>query len=124
MMNRKESAASFLRLAVTGYTREAYEKFIAINFIHHNPHFKGDRASLMVAMAETHHKSPNKRVDIKQIFEEGDTVITHSLVIRQKPNEPDIAVVHIFRFEGNKIAELWDIGQLLDKNSPNENGPF
>lgn len=23
-----------------------------------------------------------------------------------------------------KVVELWDLGQLIDKNSPNENGSF
>jgi predicted SnoaL-like aldol condensation-catalyzing enzyme len=35
-----------------------------------------------------------------------------------------VALVHIFRFEGNLIAELWDIGQAAPENSPNEYGMF
>jgi hypothetical protein len=34
------------------------------------------------------------------------------------------AVVHIFRFEHDRIAELWDVGQPVSKDSPNENGMF
>jgi predicted SnoaL-like aldol condensation-catalyzing enzyme len=41
-----------------------------------------------------------------------------------KPGDSGIAVVHIFRFQGNNIAELWDIGQAMPENSPNENGMF
>jgi predicted SnoaL-like aldol condensation-catalyzing enzyme len=48
-------------------------------------------------------------------------VITHSLVVKQNM---EIAVVHIFRFSGDKIVELWDLGQPIEKNSPNENGLF
>jgi predicted SnoaL-like aldol condensation-catalyzing enzyme len=58
------------------------------------------------------------------MYEDGDTVITHSLVTRQDPQAPDIAVVHIFRFEHDRIAELWDLGQPISKDSPNENGMF
>jgi predicted SnoaL-like aldol condensation-catalyzing enzyme len=107
-----------------GNTQHAYEKFAAPNFIHHNQYFKGDRDSLMSAMEEAHKKSPNELIDVKQVFEDGDTVITHSLVVRRNPSEQDIAVVHIFRFEGDKVVELWDVVMLLIKNSPNENGPF
>lgn len=53
--------------------------------------------------------------------EDGNTVITHSLVTKQNQN---IAVVHIFRFAGDKVVELWDLGQLIEKDSPNENGLF
>jgi len=35
-----------------------------------------------------------------------------------------VAVVHIFRFENGKVVELWDLGQQMIKDSPNENGLF
>ena len=66
--------------------------------------------------------TPNKSIEIKHVYEDGDTVITHSLVTRQDPDAPAIAVVHIFRFEQDRIAELWDLGQAISKDSPNENG--
>jgi predicted SnoaL-like aldol condensation-catalyzing enzyme len=75
-------------------------------------------------MAEAHRASPNKSFDVKRVVEDGDFVVTHSLVVRGDPREPDISVVHIFKFEGDKVVELWDVGQLLSKDSPNENGPF
>jgi len=123
-MSRKDSAAMFLKLAGTGKTEDAYAGFIAPDFIHHNQYFRGDRTSLKSAMDEAHQKSPNKLVDVKQVFEDGDFVITHSLVVRGDPSEQDVAVVHIFRFKGDKVVELWDLGQLLIKDSPNENGAF
>ena len=35
-----------------------------------------------------------------------------------------MAVVHIFRFEGGRIAELWDLGMPIPEDSVNENGMF
>lgn len=123
-MSNKESAIAFLKMAGSGDVQNAYAKFIAPNFIHHNQYFKGDRQSLLIAMEEAHRKSPNKSIDVKHAYEDGDTVITHSLVMRQDPNESAIAVVHIFRFEKDRVVELWDVGQLIMKDSPNENGMF
>ncbi len=123
-MTRKESAMQLLRMAGTGSVKAAFDQFIAPNFIHHNQYFKGDRQSLMNAMEEAHKKSPNKSIDIKYVYEDGDTVITHSLVTRQNAADPSIAVVHIFRFERDRVVELWDLGQLIAKDSPNENGLF
>lgn len=123
-MTNKESAASFLKMAGSGNVRAAYDKFIAPNLIHHNQFFKGDRQSLMIAMEEASKSHPNKSIDIKHIYEDGDTVITHSLVTREGPNAPSIAVVHIFRFENDRIVELWDLGQEIANDSPNENGLF
>lgn len=120
-MNRKVLAMEFLKLAGTGKVREAYDRFIAPDFIHHNQYFKGDRESLLRAMEEAHKASPNKDIFTRFCYEDGDTVITHSLVAKETM---EIAVVHIFRFREDKVVELWDLGQVIDKNSPNENGLF
>jgi hypothetical protein len=36
----------------------------------------------------------------------------------KSPNDQDVAVVPIFRFEGDKAVELREVGQLLSKDSP------
>jgi predicted SnoaL-like aldol condensation-catalyzing enzyme len=120
-MNRKQIAIDFLKLAGTGKVKEAYDRFIAPDFIHHNQYFKGDRQSLLTAMEEAHKSGPNKIIDTKFAIEEGDRVVTYSHVAKENM---DIVVCHIFRFKGEKVVELWDVGQLIDKNSPNENGAF
>jgi predicted SnoaL-like aldol condensation-catalyzing enzyme len=122
--NHKKAAESFLKTAGMGNVDDAYQQYVAPSFIHHNQYFKGDRQSLLTAMQEASKTSPNKSIEIKRIYEDGDTVITHSLVTRQDPKAPDIAVVHIFRFEHDRIAELWDVGQPISNDSPNENGMF
>lgn len=120
-MSPIEQAKSFLKLASVGNVREAFSRFIAQDFIHHNQYFKGDRESLLVAMEDAHRDIPNTSFEIMKAYSDGETVITQSHV---KKEVIDIAVVHIFRFEKDKIVELWDLGQILDKDSPNENGIF
>jgi predicted SnoaL-like aldol condensation-catalyzing enzyme len=124
MSRQKEAATSFLKKAGMGKVQEAYDQYVASSFIHHNQYFKGDRDSLYRAMQEASSSSPNKSIEVKHIYEDGDTVITHSLVTRQDTKAPDVAVVHIFRFEQDRIVELWDVGQPVSKGSPNENGLF
>ena len=123
-MNQKESAVTFLKMAGSGDVKAAYDKFIASNFIHHNQYFNGDLESLLKAMEEAHKKSPNKSVEVKHVYQDGNTVITHSQVLRREPSAAPVAVVHIFRFENNRVVELWDLGQEMLKDSPNENGAF
>lgn len=72
-------------------------------------------------MEDAHKTEPNRFIDIKNCYQDGDTVITHSHVGK---TAMEITVVHIFRFEHDKIVELWDLGQVIDKDSPNENGAF
>lgn len=121
----KEMATSFLKTVAFGDVQAGYDKYVAPNFIHHNQYFKGDRQSLLDAMAESHKTSPNKVFEPKHVYQEGNTVVVHSHL---KTNGMEMATVHILRFDGNKIdpkiIEMWDTGQVLEKNSPNENGAF
>jgi predicted SnoaL-like aldol condensation-catalyzing enzyme len=122
-MSRKDSAISFLKMVANRDIRRAYELYIASEFIHHNQFFKGDRQSLLLAMEEASRVNPHKVLSIKQAFEDGDTVITHSHV-KQNPDDDGAAVVHIFRFKNDQVVELWDVGQPIMRDSPNENGMF
>jgi len=122
-LDRRESAKSFLRLAAAGKVDEAYQKYIAANFRHHNPYFAGDAESLKAGMAEAATKFANTTLEVQHTFAEGDLVAIHSRVLHA-PDQPEISVVHIFRFEGDQIAELWDVGMEAPKDSPNKNGMF
>ncbi|WP_409274011.1 nuclear transport factor 2 family protein [Neobacillus sp. SCS-31] len=119
----KEIAVSFLQLVASGKVREAYQSYIAPEFRHHNPYFRGDANSLMNAMEENAVQSPQKRLEVKLAVQDGDKVAVYSHV-KQKPNDLGAAVVHIFRFNDDKIVELWDVGQPIPEDSPNENGMF
>lgn len=120
-MTKKEIAISFLQFAGNGRAPEAFSKYVAADFIHHNQYFQGNRDALEKAMEEAHHTSPNTSIEIKHSYVDGETVVTHSHVIKQ---DMEIAVVHIFRFEKEKIIELWDLGQIIEKDPPNKNGLF
>jgi predicted SnoaL-like aldol condensation-catalyzing enzyme len=121
--SHKESAVEFLKLVASGQVREAYQKHVDADFRHHNPFFRGDAASLMEGMEQNAAKSPNKVLEIQSAIEEGDRVAVFSRV-RQQPKDRGGAVVHIFRFENDRIVELWDVGQAVPEKSVNENGMF
>jgi predicted SnoaL-like aldol condensation-catalyzing enzyme len=120
--NTKQIAVSFLQNAASGKLDEAYS-LVGPNFRHHNAYFAGDTESLKAGMADAHKQFPNTKLDVQRAIAEGDLVAVHSRV-QHAPDRPAIAVVHIFRFEGDKIAELWDVGMEVPKDSPNENGAF
>lgn len=121
--SNKNAAASFLRLVASGKVREAYDHHVSADFRHHNAFFRGDRQSLMRAMEENAAKSPAKLLEVKRTLEDGDYIAVHSL-IRQSAQDRGAAAVHIFRFENDRIAELWDVSQAIPKDSPNEHGMF
>jgi predicted SnoaL-like aldol condensation-catalyzing enzyme len=74
-------------------------------------------------MEESATRNPDRELNVKIVLAEGDLVATCSH-IRQEPRSRGAAVVHIFRFAGDKIVEMWDIGQDIPADSPNENGMF
>jgi predicted SnoaL-like aldol condensation-catalyzing enzyme len=122
-MTKKEIAQKFLRLTSKGESREAFQLFVGNNFKHHNIHFKGDGHTLMLAMEENAKKNPNKIFEIQRALEDGDLVAVHSRVQLTQGSQ-EIALIHIFRFEKDKIIELWDFGQPASADTVNENGMF
>lgn len=121
--SHKDAAVSFLRLVVEGKIREAYTAYVDPGMRHHNVYFPGDAASLERGMEENQALFPHKVFDVKQALEDVDRVAVHSR-IRMDPEDRGHAVVHIFRFAGDRIVEMWDIIQPVPEDSPNENGMF
>lgn len=120
---RKQAATEFLRLVVGGRIEEAYRKYVDPSGIHHNPFFPAGFAALMKAMIENHTLFPAKQIDVRNVIADGDLVAVHSHLMLE-PEGEGMSVVHIVRFRGGKIVELWDCGQKLPKDSPNADGAF
>jgi predicted SnoaL-like aldol condensation-catalyzing enzyme len=122
-IERKEAATEFLRLIVSGRIDEAYRKYVDMNGKHHNPFFPAGFPALQKAMEDDHTVHPNKKLSMQHVVCDGDYVVIHSHIVMH-PGEPDYSVVHIYRFENDKIVELWDCGQLVPPDSPNKDGAF
>ena len=69
MSHHQDAAKAFLKMAGAGNVQEAYDRYIAPSFTHHNQYFKGDRQSLLISMQEASRTSPNKSIDIKHVYE-------------------------------------------------------
>lgn len=67
--------------------------------------------------------SPDAVQTIHRSFADGDHVIVHVHVARWK-GDPGLAVVDIFRCEGGKIAEHWDVIQDMPTEAVNPNSMF
>ena len=122
-MDARNKALEFLRLASAGDVDRAFGQYAAENFRHHNPWFSGDAQSLMRGMADNAREHPAKSCEPLRAIVEGELVCVHSR-IRLEPAGRAIAAVHIFRFEGGRIAELWDVTQPEPDDIHNEHGLF
>lgn len=123
MASNREIAVSFLQLAASGNPRLAFHQYVHPQFSHHNPYFNGDREALLTGMEEGAVQFPNKTFEVVRTLEDGDLVAIHGKV-RLNPDTPEIALIHIFRFDGELIIEEWEAAQEVPQASPNQNGMF
>lgn len=121
--DRKQVAVQFLQLVVTGKIDDAYRKYVDLHGKHHNLFFLAGFPALREAMKENHVQFPNKQLTVKNVLGNGDLVAVHSHIVLRL-GEKGVAAVHLFRFHGDKIVEMWDCGQPVPTESPNKDVAF
>ncbi len=119
----KQSAVEFLQLVTAGRIDEAYAKHVDMRGKHHNPYFPAGFPALKSGMIENQIQFPNKQLTVKNVLGDGDLVAVHSHIV-PRPGESGVAAVHLFRFEDDKIVEMWDCGQPVPDESSNRDGMF
>jgi predicted SnoaL-like aldol condensation-catalyzing enzyme len=67
---------------------------------------------------------PDAHCEIKRVFADGGRVILHSQGHGLSDNPRGEAVVDIFRLEGGKVVEHWDVIQPIPETSANSNTMF
>jgi predicted SnoaL-like aldol condensation-catalyzing enzyme len=122
-MTLKETAIAFLRLTARGDVDEAFARHAAPDFRHHNPHFAADGATLKAGMKENAARFPNMVFEVQRALADGPLVAVHSRA-QLEEGGMELAVVHILRFDGDRIAEMWDIAQAAPVPMANRDGMF
>ncbi len=122
-MNNKDVLRNFFKLLTEQKVKEAFDSFIAQEFKHHNQHTKAGRQSLLEGMKDAHQQFPALTIEVKNIFEDGDFVIAHSLV-KMSTDHAGLACVHICRFKNEKIVEVWDLASPINEDRVNVDGAF
>ena len=120
---RKETALAFLRLTARGEVDEAFARHAAPGFRHHNPYFAAEAATLKAGMKENAARFPHMVFEVQRALAEGPLVAVHSRA-QLEEGGMELAVVHILRFEGDRIAEMWDIAQAAPVPMANRDGMF
>jgi predicted SnoaL-like aldol condensation-catalyzing enzyme len=123
IQDRKRTAVEFLQLAVSGKIEAAYEKHVDMQGKHHNVYFGAGFPVLKKAMIENHAQFPAKRLTVRNVLGDGDLVAVHSHLVFGE-GEKEMVVVHLFRFSGDRIVEMWDCGQFMPEDFPNKDGAF
>ena len=118
-----QAAVRFLQLVTGGRIDEAYQTYVDMNGKHHNCYFPAGFPALKKAMIDNHKQFPVKKYTVKNVVSDGTMVAVHAH-LAMKQNDSGMVVVHICRFEGDKIVEFWDCGQAIPADMPNKDGAF
>jgi len=99
------------------------EKYLSPNYLQHSSLAPPGLQALKDFLDLVRERSPDATQTIKRAFVDGDHVIVHVHVVRF-PGDPGLAVVDIFRVEGEAIVEHWDVLQEVPAKPVNPNPMF
>lgn len=120
---QKDVAARVLKGVFERGDTAVVDRFVRPDYIQHNPQAPDGAETLKNLGVALHQQFPDAKYDIKRVISEGDLVLVHSNVVLT-PGARGTAVFDIFRFQGGKIAEHWDVGQDVPEKPADGNDMF
>lgn len=99
------------------------DRFISPQYVQHSSLAPPGRDALKTFLDYVKVGSPQATQEIKRAFVDGDHVVVH-VHVRRFPGDPGLAVVDIFRVEGNYIVEHWDVLMDVPEKPVNSNSMF
>ena len=122
--NKDIVVAFYKRALFEGQVEDAFRLYAIPAYRQHNPLIEDGMEGVKKFVAWIIANHPNARGEIKRIFADGDHVILHSHWHGLSDNPGGEAVVDIFRLEGGKVVEHWDVIQPIPETSANANTMF
>ena len=121
----KDVAVAFYKKALfEGQVEDAFRLYAGVPYRQHNPLIEDGMEGVKKFVAWVMANHPDARCEIKRVFADGDYVILHSHWHGLSENPRGEAVVGIFRLEGGKAVEHWDVIQPIPETSANANTMF
>ena len=129
-IDHKNIAVEFFNLLIQGKFKEGV-RFFSPECKTHNPYTSGNMDTLtdamMAAAKDMTLQGSDMELTVKHVLADGDFIAVHTQLLNHKSKigEGGLRQVHLFRFEGDKIIEYWDITQVIIPNiMPNAAGAF
>ena len=113
--------AFFDQVFVRGDIRPGIERYLAEDYIQHNP-LAADGRDAVLKFFESIPADKLPKVTLARIIAEGDLAAVHYR--SESPGRPPFAVVDIFRVQDGKIVEHWDVVQPIPLTSANPHPMF
>jgi predicted SnoaL-like aldol condensation-catalyzing enzyme len=119
----KKVVLDFYEKAINQKNFEAAAVHFGPRYTQHNPNAADGPEGLKAFLGFLREKFPASRSEVKRAFTDGDYVILHVHAVRE-PGTRGSAIVDIFKLEGGKIVEHWDVVQPIPEKALNANGMF
>jgi predicted SnoaL-like aldol condensation-catalyzing enzyme len=107
--------------------RSSFETWVDPGYIQHNPYAQTGREAAIAFLSKFVENTPGQRTKIHRIIADGNLVAAHSHGW-QEDGTPEqkrgFAVIDMFRVEGCKVMEHWDVLSPVPETSANTNTMF
>lgn len=110
----------FYRRALIAMNPDAVDDFVSPAYLQHSSLAPPGVEALKAFLKRVREETPNARQSIKRAFVDGDHVIVH-LHVERWAGDAGLAVADIFRLEGGRIVEHWDVIQEVPARPVNPN---
>ena len=119
----KETIKRFYEEVMIKGNVDVAAEVMTADYIQHNPTAVSGRNGLLEHVKELNTQYPERKIIFHHMIAEANFVTTHIQFIL-KPGEVTCAGMDLFRFEGDKLAEHWDVIQMIPEKSMNNNSMF
>lgn len=103
--------------------RKAFENWVHPDYIQHKPSLPDGREAVVKFLERLLERFPDRTFTIHRIIASEDLVAVH-YHSQATPEDRGFAVVDIFRVEGCRMVEHWDVVQPVPEESANDNTMF
>ncbi|HQS71561.1 MAG: hypothetical protein B7Y36_10645 [Novosphingobium sp. 28-62-57] len=107
--------------------RSSFERWVDPGYIQHNPYAATGRDAAIAFLEKFVQENPGQRTKIHRIIADGDMVAVHSHGWNEGGDaaaKRGFAVVDIFRVQGCKVMEHWDVLSPVPAEAANTNTMF
>jgi len=122
----KKIVIDFYDKAINQKDFAAASAHLGTKYIQHNPLAADGPEGLKAFLEFAKVNLKTYRTEFKRVLADGDFVIVHAWA-RANPDDPadrGTAVIDIFRLEGDKVVEHWDVAQPVPEKANNSNTMF